>query len=152
MNPNEDNKAKVLTKELASALHPTLSAGYGLATGTDLATGKALPFKGASQYIYGEHRDQRKVFGKWQQNKFAQQESPGEYASGFAPIPFQPVLKEMSKEGVPPDTSQKFLKAYAESVLSGLGGTHAYPNVPYKDKKQQPSDKNRVPKFAPSTE
>jgi hypothetical protein len=132
MNPNEENKAKVLTKEIASAVHPGINALYGAATGTDLATGHPLPFKGVSQYIYGEHRGERKVFGQWRKNKFAQTETKGEYAAGYAPIPFQPVLKEMAKEGIPPDLSAKFLKAYVESVLSGLAGTHAYPNVPYK--------------------
>lgn len=132
LNPNEDNKAKVLTKELASAAHPGINAIYGGLTGTDLATGKALPFKGVSQYLYGDHRDQRKVFGKWVANKYAQKENAGEYAAGYAPIPAQPVLKEMAKEGVLPDTSEKFLKAYAETILSGFGGTHAYPDVPYK--------------------
>lgn len=134
-DPRQENKAKVLTKELASAVHPGINALYGLATGTDLATGHALPFKGASQYLYGEHRDQKSLFGKMVKNKYAQKESGGEYAAGYAPIPVQPVLKEMAKEGVPPELSQKFLQAYAESILSGLAGTHAYPDVPYKPKK-----------------
>lgn len=134
MNPNEDNKAKVLTKELASAVHPGINAIYGGLTGTDLATGKALPFKGASQYIYGEHRGEKKVFGKLRPDKFAAQNKigAGEYASGYLPIPLQPVVKEMAKEGVMPDMSVPFLKAYAETILSGGAGTHAYPDVPYK--------------------
>ena len=135
LNPNEDNKAKVLTKELASAAHPGINALYGAATGTDLATGKTLPFKGASQYIYGDHRGEQKVFGKWRPDKYAQDKkiSPGEYGAGYLPIPAQPVVKEMAKEGVLPNLSVPFLKAYAETVLSGGAGTHAYPDVPYKN-------------------
>jgi hypothetical protein len=128
LNPMEDNKAKVLTKELASAVHPGINAIYGGLTGTDLATGKALPFKGASQYIYGEHRDQKKMFGKLVKNKYAQQISGGEYASGYLPIPAQPVVKELIKNGISPEMS----KSFVEAILSGLVGTHAYPNVPYK--------------------
>jgi len=131
LDPREDNKAKVLTKEISSALHPGLNAAYGLATGTDLATGKALPFKGAAQYIYGEHRNERPMFGRMVKNKYAKQISGKEYASGFAPIPLQPFLKEMSQEGVPPDIAH----AFWEALASGVGGTHIYPNVPYKEKR-----------------
>jgi hypothetical protein len=134
LDPKQEDKGKVLMKEITSAVHPTLNAGYGLLTGKDLATGAALPFKGVSQYVYGEHRGEKKMFGKMVPDKYAKSIGKGEYASGFAPIPFQPVLKEMAKEGVPPDLSEKFLKAYVESVLSGLGGTHAYPDVPYRDR------------------
>lgn len=131
LDPREDNKAKVLTKEISSALHPGLNALYGLGTGTDLATGKALPFKGASQYIYGEHRGERPMFGKMVKNKNAETMGKGEYASKYLPIPAQPIVAEMVKEGVPPSTATP----YVESLLSGLAGTHAYPNVPYKPKK-----------------
>lgn len=133
INPNEDNKAKVLTKEIASAAHPAINMLYGAATGTDLATGDKLPFKGVSQYIHGEHRDEKKVFGKWQKNKYARSQNWGEYGAGRLPIPLEPVVKLMAKEGVMPDASVPFLKAYAESILSGAAGTHAYPDIPYKD-------------------
>ena len=131
LDPREDNKAKVLTKELASAVHPGLNAAYGLATGTDLATGHALPFKGAAQYIYGEHRGEKPMFGKMVKNKYAQTMGPGEYVSGYLPIPAQPLVKELVKNGITPEMS----KAFVEAILSGGAGTHAYPNVPYKPKK-----------------
>lgn len=122
MDPRQDDKLRVFGKELASAAHPTVSAAYGLATGKDLATGKNLPFKGLSQYLYGEHRTkkpERQISGK-------------EYAAGFAPIPGQPILEEMAKEGVPPDYGTAFL----EAVLSGGAGTHVYPSIDYEKKKQ----------------
>jgi hypothetical protein len=131
MDPREDNKAKVLTKELASAVHPGINAIYGGVTGKDLATGKALPFKGASQYIYGEHRNERPMFGKMVKDKHAQKISGGEYASGYLPIPAQPIVKELVKEGITPHIAESFV----EALLSGAAGTHAYPNVPYKTKK-----------------
>lgn len=131
LDPREDNKAKVLTKELASAVHPGLSAAYGAATGTDLATGKALPFKGAAQYLYGEHRGERPMFGKMVKNKYAQSISPGEYGAGFLPIPAQPIVKDLVKEGISPNIAHSFV----EAIMSGLAGTHAYDNVPYKPKK-----------------
>ncbi len=135
LDPKQEDKSRVLVKEIASAVHPGLSAGYGLATGKDLSTGKALPFKGASQYLYGEHRDQRAMFGKMVKDKNAKQMSGAEYASGFAPIPAQPVLiKALVSEGVHPTVAQ----TVAESFVS-LIGKHAYPNVPYKPK--QPLDK-----------
>jgi hypothetical protein len=131
MDPREDNKAKVLTKELASAVHPGINAIYGGLTGSDLATGKALPFKGLSQYVYGEHRGERPMFGKMVKNKYAKTMSAKEYGAGYLPIPAQPIVKAMTQEGVPPDLSS----AFVETILSGLAGTHAYPNVPYKPKK-----------------
>lgn len=130
-DPREDNKAKVLTKELASAAHPALNAIYGGVTGTDLATGHALPFKGAAQYIYGDHRGEKPMFGKMVKNKYAQKESAGEYAAGYAPIPSQPLIKAMIKEGIPPQTAAP----YVEAILSGMMGTHAYESIDYKPKK-----------------
>lgn len=124
LDPRQKDKFRVAAKEVASAVHPGINAIYGGLTGTDLATGKTLPFKGASQLIYGDYRNK----------KPEKQIGAGEYAAGYAPIPAQPIIKEMAKEGVPPGTSANFLKAYAESILSGALGTHAYPNVPYQDK------------------
>ncbi len=122
LDPRQHNKWKVAAREIASAAHPGANALYGAVTGTDLATGKTLPFKGLGQRIYGESRSSKKD----------QQIGGGEYASGYTPIWMQPVLKEMAKEGVPPDLSVKFLQSYAETILSGGAGTHSYPNVPYK--------------------
>jgi hypothetical protein len=127
LDPKQHDKWKVAGREVASAAHPGINALYGLATGKDLATGSTLPFRGLSQRIYGEHRS-----GK------SDKISPGEYAAGYAPIPSQPILKEMAKEGILPDLSEKFLRAYSESVLSGVAGTHSYPNVPYKTQKAKP--------------
>jgi len=129
IDPREQNKWRIAGKEIASAAHPGINAIYGGLTGTDLATGKALPFPGVSQLIYGEHRNVKPY-----KTGEPRQIGKGEYAAGYAPIPVQPIIKEMAKEGIPPDMSAKFLQAYAESVLSGLAGTHAYPNVPYEDK------------------
>ena len=122
LNPREHDKGRLLTKEVVSALHPGISVAYGLATGKDLSTGKTLPFRGLSQHIYGEHRTQKQTM------------NVGEYVAGRMPIPAQPILTEMAKQGVPPDLSVPFLRSYAESIFSGIGGTHVYPNVEYKDK------------------
>jgi hypothetical protein len=131
LDPRQDDKARVLTKEIASALHPGLNAAYGLTTGKDLATGNSLPFRGASQYLYGEHRGEKPMFGKMVKDKYAKQMTGGEYAGGFAPIPAQSIVKAMAKgEGIPPSTAAP----YVEAIMSGLFGTHAYPNVPYKAK------------------
>lgn len=124
LDPKQHDKWRVAGREIASAAHPGINAMYGGLTGKDLATGNTLPFRGVAQYMHGEHRSPK-----------AQKISGGEYASGYAPIPAQPVLKAMAKEGVPPDLSEKFLRAYAESILSGVAGTHAYPDVQYKPKK-----------------
>lgn len=130
LDPREENKWKVAGREIASAAHPAINAAYGLATGTDLATGKILPFKGVAQYIYGDYRDKKKMFGKFVPNKYAQHETKGEYAAQYIPIPAQPIVKAMTAEGVPASTAAP----YVEAVLSGLFGTHAYPNVPYRPK------------------
>lgn len=136
LDPKEKDKWRVAGREIASAAHPGINAIYGGLTGKDLATGSSLPFEGLSQLIYGENRSPKK-----------HQMTKGEYASGFAPIPLQPILKEMAKEGVPPNLSENFLHAYIESLVSGAAGTHAYPSVPYKEKSETPkrSRRQRVP-------
>lgn len=130
LDPREEDKWKVAGREIASAAHPGINAIYGLTTGKDLATGKTLPFKGASQYIYGEHRGEKKMFGKMVKNKYEQKMSTSEYGAGYLPIPAQPIVKELVKNGVSPELSVGFV----EALLSGLAGTHAYPNSPYKPK------------------
>lgn len=131
LDPRQDDKMRVVTKEIASAAHPGISAIYGGVTGKDFSTGKTLPFKGASQYLYGEHRDQKPMFGKMVKDTRAEKMGKGEYAAGFAPIPSQVPIKALVSEGVHPTVAQIIV----ETLLSGIAGTHAYPNVPYKDKK-----------------
>lgn len=127
LDPRERDKWRVAGQEVASAAHPAISIAYGVVTGKDLATQKALPFRGLSQRIYGDYRSEKRG-----------EISKGEYAAGHAPIPFQPVLKEMAKEGIPPDLSEKFLRIYAESILSGALGTHAHETPPERPPKKYP--------------
>ncbi len=130
LDPRVKDKWQVATRQVASAVHPMINVAYGGITGTDLATGKTLPFRGLSQRIYGDYR--QKGVSK---TGYPHEISGGEYAAGFAPIPAQGVVKEMVKQGAAPDTSVEFLRAYAESLLSGFMGRHAYPDVPYREKK-----------------
>lgn len=129
VDPSVRDKWSVAGKEIASAAHPGISAMYGGLTGKDLATGRNLPFRGLSQRLYGDKRSNKPM-----PSGESRTITGGEYAAGYSPIPFQPVLKEMAKQGVPPDLSEKFIHAYIESILSGAGGTHAYPSVPYRPK------------------
>lgn len=114
LDPKQYNKWRVAGTEIAGAAHPTITMAYDLTTGKDMWSGKSLPFKGASQYIYGEHRDKDKD----------KQMSKKEYASEFAPIPLQPILKELSVEGVHLDP--EMAPIIVESLASGLLGEHVY--------------------------
>jgi hypothetical protein len=129
VDPSVRDKWGVAGREIASAAHPGINAIYGGVTGKDLATGRNLPFQGLSQRLYGDKRSQKPM-----PSGESRTISKGEYAAGYIPIPLQPVVKEMAKQGVAPDVSEKFIHAYIESILSGAGGTHAYPTVPYKPK------------------
>lgn len=120
LDPSKQDKWRPVTSEIASAAHPTLNAAYGLASGKESWSGRALPFPGLQQEIYGDHRKKDNQIGGW------------EYAANYTPIPAQPILKEFAKNGVRFDGSMG--PSVVEALLSGLMGTHAYENVPYTPK------------------
>lgn len=119
-DPDERNKSKVITTDLAGGLNPAITFGYDLGTGTDMWSGKALPFPGASQLLFGDKRN--KVPDK-QMDKY-------EYTAGVAaPMWLDPVLKNAAVNGVHMD--QKTGASVAEALLTGVLGEHGYPTVPY---------------------
>lgn len=132
LDPTETDKFKVIKQELVSAAHPAIPLGYGAVTGKEMWSGKTLPFKGVSQYIYGDKRNQ----------DADKQIDKKEFGSGFTPIPAQPILKglfknndqlltELKHEGI--NLDKKTLVPIVEMLASGLLGEHVYEDVPYDD-------------------
>lgn len=110
VSPNEFDRWKFAKNEVVYGLNPMIGLLYGGMTGSDLATGKDLPFKGLGEYAFGDRHPSKQGKIGW----------PQYLGSHAAPMALEPVVEELATDGVNPEMGGPIVAAFA----SGLFGEH----------------------------